>query len=244
MSDKLLNTAEAARFLRVSQASVRRWSDSGLLQARRVGRRRERRFTEPELQRFLGPRTAPPATSDRPQVSVGGIPVPVYSHLAALYSSDDGRLRLSIPFLRDGLRAGDQCFLEATGDVLDLYLKALGNEEGVDLDAAIKAGRLVVSDAAGTVEHVLGFWEHAFARSLAGGPTLLRLVGEMASVRHLFESDGEMMRYEGAFNMLAKRFPNVTICQYDVRAFDGETVYQVLKAHPDLYSLRMGSLLS
>ena len=73
---------------------------------------------------------------------------------------------------------------------------------------------------------------------------MLRLVGEMASVRHLFESDGEMMRYEGAFNMLAKRFPNVTICQYDVRAFDGETVYQVLKAHPDLYSLRMGSLLS
>ena len=40
--DSLLNTKEAARFLRVSEASIRRWSDAGLLPARRVGRRRER----------------------------------------------------------------------------------------------------------------------------------------------------------------------------------------------------------
>jgi hypothetical protein len=53
-----------------------------------------------------------------------------------------------------------------------------------------------------------------------------------------------MLKYEGAFNMTAKRFPNVTLCQYDVRAFDGATIYEVLRVHPDLYSLRLGSLLS
>ena len=41
VGDSLLNTEEAARFLRVSEASIRRWSDAGLLPARRVGRRRE-----------------------------------------------------------------------------------------------------------------------------------------------------------------------------------------------------------
>src|SRR2546426_11422973 len=49
-TERLLNTAEAARFLRVSQASIRRWSDSGLLAARRVGRRRERRVRGAGLQ--------------------------------------------------------------------------------------------------------------------------------------------------------------------------------------------------
>ena len=50
----LLNTKEAAEFLRVSEASIRRWSDSGLLPAQRVGRRRERRFAQSDLVQFLG----------------------------------------------------------------------------------------------------------------------------------------------------------------------------------------------
>ena len=54
LGGSLLNTKEAARFLRVSEASIRRWSDSGLLPARRVGPRRERRFEVSELEHFLG----------------------------------------------------------------------------------------------------------------------------------------------------------------------------------------------
>jgi len=171
--------------------------------------------------------------------------VPVYSHLATFYNTDEGRLRLPIPFFRDGLRAGDTCFLEAEGAVRDAYLEALAAEEGIDLDAAIDSGALVTADGPGTtVERALAFWEQAFSRALARRPTLLRVVGEMASVRHLFESDREMMRYEREFNLVAKRFPNVTLCQYDARVFDGEVVYEALMAHPDMYSLRMGSLLS
>jgi excisionase family DNA binding protein len=248
VSDRLLNTAEAARFLRVSQASVRRWSDSALLPARRVGRRRERRFSESDLSRFLGAGTsATPRTTGAvpPEVSVGGTPIPAYSHLATFYSTDEGRLRLPIPFFSDGLRAGHKCFLEAEGSVLDAYLEALGREKDVDLDAAIHNGSFVVSNGPGsTVEAALAFWEQSFAAAMAAGPTFIRVVGEMGCVRHLFESDADMMRFEGAFNMVAKRFPNVTICQYDVRAFSGETIYEALRVHPDLYSLRLGSMLS
>jgi MEDS: MEthanogen/methylotroph, DcmR Sensory domain len=152
---------------------------------------------------------------------------------------------LPIPFFRDGLRAGHKCFLEADGEVRDAYLEALGREKGVDLEGAIHNGSFVVSNGPGsTVEAALAFWEQSFAAAMAAGPTFIRVVGEMASERHLFESDFEMMRYEGAYNMIAKRFPSVTICQYDVRSFTGETIYEALRAHPDLYSLRIGSVLS
>ena len=248
LSERLLNTAEAARFLRVSQASIRRWSDSALLPARRVGRRRERRFSEADLRRFLGagiPSTTRAAAAIPHEVNVGGTPVPAYSHLATFYNTDEGRLRMPISFFSDGLRAGHKCFLEAEGEARETYLEALGKEEGVDLEAAIHNGSFVVSNGPGsTVEGALAFWEQSFAAALAAGPTFIRVVGDMASERHLFESDDEMMRYEGAYTMMAKRFPNVTLCQYDVRAFSGETIYQALRAHPDLYSLRIGSMIS
>src|SRR5713226_5599377 len=114
MSDTMLNTAEAARFLRVSQASVRRWSNSGLRRARRVGRRRERRFTEADLSGFLWQANSATAARHAPAPSgvlVGGTYVPLHSHLGTFYNSDEGRLRLTIPFFREGLKSDQPCFL-------------------------------------------------------------------------------------------------------------------------------------
>jgi excisionase family DNA binding protein len=49
----LLNVREAARFLRVSETSIRRWSDSGKLKCYRVGVARHRRFSMRDLKEFL-----------------------------------------------------------------------------------------------------------------------------------------------------------------------------------------------
>src|SRR4029077_2665896 len=225
MSDKLLNTEEAARFLRVSEASIRRWSDAGLLPVRRIGGRRERRFREADLIPYLGAAGAPSGTTAgavRAEVVVGGVPLPLHSHLATFYNSDAGRLRLTIPFLADGIRAGQPCFLAASSEVLGAYLDAL-RQESIDIDAAIKSRMFVDVAAPGsTVQGALDFWEHSWWSVMQGGRTVIRVVGEMSSERQVFSSDAEMMSYEVAFNMLAKRFPTVTLCQYDVREFNGE----------------------
>jgi excisionase family DNA binding protein len=247
MSDKLLNTEEAARFLRVSEASIRRWSDAGLLPVRRIGGRRERRFREVDLIQYLAagnPAHGTHASAVPAAVNVGGVPLALHSHLATFYNSDAGRLRLTIPFLAEGLRAGQPCFLAAASDVLGAYIDAF-HEEGIDIDAATKRGLFVVVDAPGsTVQEAVDFWERSWWSILAGGQTVIRVVGEMSSERRVFSSDAEMMTYEVAFNMLAKRFPTVTLCQYDVREFDGEIVFQAMRAHPDLYGLHLGSFLN
>jgi transcriptional repressor of dcmA and dcmR len=247
VSEELLNTAEAARFLRVSQASVRRWSDSGLLQARRVGRRRERRFTEADLKRFLAPASKAPNTNRGVPnaVFIGGTAVPLHSHIATFYDTDEARLRLTVPYLREGLIARQPCFLIAEGEVLDAYLHALGSQDGADVDAAIRDQRLVTAPGPGsTVEGALRFWEEALTGALVGGPNLLRVVGEMSSARKGFESDAEMVEFEVAFNTIGKRLPAVSVCQYDVREFSGETIFQAFKAHPDLYTLGIASFLN
>ena len=247
MSDSLLNTKEAARFLRVSEASIRRWSDSGLLPGRRVGRRRERRFELSELQRFLGQTTGgrAPAVAVPASVALGGVAVPVRSHFAPIYSSDLGGLRLSVPFLADGLRAGQTCFLAATGAVLDRYTNALAIEQAIDVQAATQSGQLVViAGPGGSAAEAIANWEQLFAKALASRPTMLRIIGEMACERRMFKSDADMMAYEEAYDLMIRRFPAVTLCPYDAREFGGETILRVLKAHPDMFEQHLGLFLT
>lgn len=248
ISDRLLNTEEAARFLRVSEASIRRWSDAGRLPSRRIGGRRERRFREFDLLAYLGAAEAargPRAVQVSEEVNVGGLPLRLHSHLATFYKTDAGRLRLTVPFFAEGIRAGQPCFLAAADEVVDTYLVAL-RTEGVDIDSAVKRGTfVVVSGGPGTsVQGALDFWEQQFWPARAGGQTVIRVVGEMSSERKLFSSDAEMMNYEVAFSMLSNRFPIVTLCQYDVREFDGETIFDAIRVHPDLFGLHLGSFLN
>jgi hypothetical protein len=247
LSVKVLNTAEAARFLRVSEASVRRWSDAGLLPARRVGPRQERRFTEVDLLAFMAPAgaSAAPAAGIPTEINVAGVSLPLGAHLATFYSSDAGRLRLALPLLADGLRAGQPCFLAASGAVLDAYVDALRSAPGVDVEEALRSGRLYSADGPGVdADGALRFWEQLFWNALAAGPTILRIVGDMACERQLFTSAPEMMRYELAFSTMAKRFPTVTLCQYDAREFDGMALLEAIRAHPDLYDRHFGSFLN
>jgi excisionase family DNA binding protein len=246
VSNSLLNTEEAARFLRVSQASIRRWSDAGLLPARRVGRRRERRFAPADLVQFLGQRTGDPQPP-KPAlaVSVGGAPIPLRTHLAPIFSTDLGGLRLSVPFLAEGLAAGQPCFLAATDAVLERYIKALSQEKAVDLDAATRSGRwTIVGWPGATIADAIANWERLFGQALAGGPTILRVVGEMACERSMFASDADMLAYEEAYEVMVRRYPAVTLCQYDAREFNGEVILRVLKSHPDMFQQHLGSLLN
>jgi excisionase family DNA binding protein len=51
--EKLLTISEAATVLGVHQNTLRRWTNSGILPAHRVGERRDRRFDKADLQSFL-----------------------------------------------------------------------------------------------------------------------------------------------------------------------------------------------
>src|SRR5256885_10054098 len=88
MSKGWLSTLQAAKRLGVSEASVRRWSDRGLLPVQRVGKRLERRFQAGEVGPLLPPPPArppppphpPPVTRPRPGGGGPPHPPPLLSH--------------------------------------------------------------------------------------------------------------------------------------------------------------------
>lgn len=217
----LHNTKSAAALLGVSEASIRRWSDAGLLPVQRVGRRGDRRFDDADLRRFAASLPAVPAVA-----------VKVRDHLATFYASDAGRMRASLPFLRSGLAAGDKCFLVASATLAHDYVQALP----ADRQLVIRSG------VGSTPRQAIAAWEELWVDALSAGSTAIRVVGEMATYEGL-SSVAEMLDYEVAYDNLSKRFPVSTLCQYDVRHFDGTATLGALQAHPDLFARRISDYL-
>ncbi len=240
MNDQLLNTKEAAEFMRVSEASIRRWSDAGLLPAQRVGRRGARRFTRSDLEQFMGAKDGRPDTSAG--ALVGGEAIPLRTHLACFYSEEPGRYRYSVPFIVDGLRNGQPTFLVCAGDVLDGYLATL-REAMADSHSSLAELR-VVSESSMTAAGFIAYFERELSQLVSGQPSTIRIAGEMVSVADMVASLEDMMLFEEAWNLLVRRYPAVVLCQYDVRAFDGPSILRMLKAHPDMYGWRLGTFLA
>jgi excisionase family DNA binding protein len=254
MSD-LYRTREAASYLRVSEASVRRWADAGLIAVQRIGLRQERRFALADLERFAeaGRRASSqpsgPAEGEPPRGEAGlpatpsGAQLAVHDHVATFFDGDAGRLRVTLPFLREGLLAGQPCMLVASKSVADEYLQALSREPGVDIGAAVDSGAFVTRSGVGSSARAAAAgWEQLWWQALGRGASEIRVVGEMATYEG-FSSVQEMLDYEVAYDNLAKRLPVMTICQYDVRHFDGPTTMAAIQAHPDMFSRRIADFL-
>lgn len=251
-SEGLLDIKQAARFLKVSETSLRRWTNSGRLPCARVGGKRERRFRRADLLAFVeeSPATAA-AGAARSQPAgdghtvIAGIPLTHGSHLCGLYASGHGRMQQAVGFLADGLRPGSVCYLAAAPDVRDHILAHL-KEGRPSLQTDIDAGRLVLSEYAPSADAQLDYWETNFTAATRAGAHSLRLVGDVSGGRLAKRGtvDHVVAYEEGYDRLLARRFPVVTLCQYDVRRLAGLDVLELLKCHQDMFRYPAARLLS
>ena len=246
MTEKMLNTRAAARYLQVSEASVRRWADAGLLPATRVGVRKARRFREADLARFVaaGDRGLPGAISGDSTITLNGRPVRVSSHLAGFYGSDSGRLRQGLPLLLDGLARDEPCLLFATPEIQQHYVRAL-KAQRVDLEAATRVQRFVtLAVARDTPEAWIAKLETMLTEAMRRQPGPVRFVAEVTAGLKSTGSLKALLHQEQLLTPLVKRFPVVLLCLYDVREFDGPTILEALKLHYETYDQGFGYFLS
>ena len=175
-------------------------------------------------------------------VDLSGVLVQAGMHLATYFASESGRLRIAAPFLREGLSSGQPCFLIASGEVLERYIKALEEDVKTELAEARRLGLFVTAPAPGrTVEEALSFWNESIWAALSHGsrPSIVRIVGDMACVKTRFATVQQMLIFERLVGALINSFPAVAVCQYDVREFDGPSLLEAIQAHPDVSNLRL-----
>jgi transcriptional repressor of dcmA and dcmR len=258
---------DAARFLRVSEVSVRRYTNSGALSCLRVGGRRQRRFRRADLEAFLGAdipaaqeqpvtqpanqppvrqRAAPPPTSATRgygNILLEGMEIKYGSHLCQLYGSDRGRTQMATPFIADGLAGGDACFLIASEPSRSRLLTALKRAR-VDLDEDIDAGRLRLLEGAKSGDAMLELLDQAFAEALEDGYGSLRLLGDMVWFLDSGLSGEELVNFETRYDrLLGHSYPIVSLCLYDARRFSGVDILHALKSHADTFELPLSRFL-
>jgi transcriptional repressor of dcmA and dcmR len=249
--DQLLDIKQAAEFLRVSETSLRRWTNAGELACLRVGRKRERRFRRADLLAFMeeqpalgfgggraGNSTTDRALGDRTAVTPG-------NHLCGLYRSDQGRARLAASFLiaDGGLHSGSACFLVALPEVREQILAHLGAEHPT-LEQDIGTGRLLLSvhhDSADAQHH---YWQTHFTAALRDGARTLRVVSDMSGLLHAFGARA-LVDYEAEYGrFVSPRYPVATLCLYDVRVFSALDIRDTLEVHTDILRFPAEQLLA
>ncbi len=253
-TETLHTVSEAAAMLGVSPVSIRRWSNQGKLSCLRVGSRNERRFRRQDIDMLrtdlalTGSDSActqaeQPANGSRETdaaaapgtMRLEGLSIAEGSHLCSLYESDLGRLKLAVPFLANGLREGATCYLVGSAGPRSAILAAL-SENGVDVDKALKRSQLIPHGGATGADAMCDYFCDEFVRASGKGSPSIRVLGDMAWFLDKGMDVNELRTFELRYNCeIARHFPVVSLCQYDVRRFSGIAVLTALKCHGDTF---------
>jgi excisionase family DNA binding protein len=232
---QFLTIAEAAAFLRVSETSLRRWTNSGKLRCYRVGGRRERRFRRSDLLAFMPSVDAPAVAPDStPAVETGE------RHVCLFFRDPEEQWQLMRPYLLAHLKA-EAPVLYIQSSTSPQQLMGRLRSEGLDVDALIARGilRILPPEQAYLLtgrfdaQLMLAFMESAIRAGLAAGHARVFLTGEMSWSLGNVPGAERMMAYEALLNPLVEKYPQVTIvCQYDLKRFDAASVLDALLTHP------------
>jgi excisionase family DNA binding protein len=247
--NQLLNISEAAQFLSVSETSLRRWTNAGVLPCLRVGQRRERRFRRGDLLAFMehpAPRLSSAPNSDLANVERSRdepLTVTTGTHLLGIYASDTGGVSLCVPFLLEGLREASVCLLIAPRRLQKQIVNNLGDLHP-RLGSDIKKGRLVFSEYENSARAQWKSVETHLSNAQAAGASSFRVVGDVTAMRPLVSPE-ELIEYETGFDdTIVARFPVNVLCLYDAREFSGLELLNAMKTHPHSLRYPLGRLLA
>ena len=166
-----------------------------------------------------------------------GLRLSVGDHICGFYRRPSERDDILIPFLVEGLKAGDKCTCVVDSCTpVDVLAKM---SERIEVDPYVSVRQLEVLDAAGTYlanggflpERMLSFWEGK-ARQGPAGPGFARNIGDMSWAHRSPRAVGDLIGYESELNRIMSSFPQVNLCLYDLTRCSGDLIMDVLKTHP------------
>lgn len=250
-AEELMDIREAAALLKVSKLSLRRWTNDGKLPCLRMGEKRERRFRRGDLLAFakgtVSTGSGNIAVGTRPNAGsclyLEGIPISYGSHLGAFYRNDLGRLKLSVPFLLDGLRGGEVCYLVGTRLTRDQIVGEIAKSRST-VQKDIDEGRLVLHGGARNLSNFLDELEANFVKSMRTSSHGMRLLGDMTWAPEAGIAEDELAAFEAKYDKhVGHSYPVAALCQYDTRVFSGTAILSALKCHADTFNYPLSRFL-
>ena len=144
-----------------------------------------------------------------------------FLHATGIYSSDEEFLRIVLPFIGEGLDAGEPVAVAFTTDNQNLVREVFGDRVTY-VDAMEQYDR-----PAGTIRRS----RELFEEYVAAGATQIRMAGDVPAFR-LSGAWDWWARYEAAVNELYDDYPVRAICAYDTRITSARILAEVRRTHP------------
>ena len=146
-------------------------------------------------------------------------------HNALLYSSHDEYLACAVPFLREGLQAGEGAIVAHTKLGIAVLREALGAD-------AERVGFVDVSSAYDRPARVLAAYHRVYAEQLRRTPRL-RAVADVQFGPESREWD-LWTGYEAVFNRSFGHLPAWVLCSYDTNGTPDRILEGVWQTHPEV----------
>lgn len=175
---------------------------------------------------------------DAVPIGIPGVQLSPGDHICAFYPGREERDQILLPYLREGLQAGDKCVCVVDGTSPEYVLASLGTE--VDLESCLDRRQLAIlrsqetflSGGRFSTEAMLDFWDRSIGDAVIGGFRFARAVGEMTWATRQMPGIEEFVGYEARLNDYLPRYPQVMLCLYELDRFSGDVLVDVLKTHP------------
>jgi hypothetical protein len=162
----------------------------------------------------------------------------VGDHICGFYRQPAERDDILIPFLVDGLRAGDKCTCVVDSCTPDDVLASMSTH--LEVDPYVSVCQLEVLDSYATYladggflpARMLEFWAGKARQSPFAGTGVARNIGDMSWAHRSQGAVAELIGYESELNRIMADVPQVNLCLYDLTRCSGDLIMDVLKTHP------------
>ena len=167
-----------------------------------------------------------------------GLQLGVGDHICGFYRKPAERDDILIPFLVDGLRAGDKCTCVVDSCTPDDVLASMSAH--IEVGPYVSVCQLEVLDSYATYladggflpARMLEFWAGKARQSPPGGTGVARNIGDMSWAHRSPGAVTELIGYESELNRIMANVPQVNLCLYDLTRCTGDLIMDVLKTHP------------
>lgn len=164
--------------------------------------------------------------------------VPYGLHMCHFYRSREELTAALVPYFAAGLRANERCVWICAEPLAAAEAKRELARAGVDAEAALARGALVLHDfgdwyaKAGNLEGkaVGELWLEEEARALRDGYSGLRITGNVTFLRDAAEWR-TFMEYEATLNQVLEGRRIVTLCTYSTARSGAAALHEVVQRH-------------
>jgi hypothetical protein len=175
---------------------------------------------------------------NRVALGVGGLEADPGDHMCGVFSGEEERNQVLIPFLQAGLASGDKCICVIDGTAPGEIVTTLGPKGEAAARTAAKqlevigASDMYLRSGRFSAGEVIASWKAAMSDAMYAGQFDVVRAVETWSRRDVLPDLSELLTLESEMNRYLPLYPQVVLCLYDMDRFGSGALVSLVMTHP------------